>query len=156
MLSSDDYYDFRHAVRDILKKCFVGVDLDSIPDNASLASKGYTALTKDKVYHFTDEATHYKVQLIGICQNLPVYPPINNNFCGTIAYGDLLPDDMSTERELLKACEVADEFFMLLELNDMGIAYEAFKNKYGFKLFLVDSRLSDKIKPNRSAYVQDE
>ena len=155
MLSRDDYFDFQFGIQDILDECFIGVDLDSIPDNAHFLCRGYTDLTKNKAYHFTDEATHYKKQLIGICQNLPIYPPINKNFCGTIAYGDLLPDDMSSQGELLDACEIADEFFALLELNDMGIAYEAFKNKYGFKLFLVDPRLSDQIKPNRSAFVEE-
>ena len=43
MLSSDDYVDFcfgtddYKGLYDILDECFVGVDLDKIPDNASLA-----------------------------------------------------------------------------------------------------------------------
>lgn len=156
MLSNVDYIDFQDAVEEILDECLLGVDLDDIPETACYKSKGYTNLTKDKGYYFTEKAPHCKEQLIAICKTLPVYPSVNPNFCGTIAYADLLPHCMTTQRELLKACELTDEFFALLEYNQIGIAYETFKNKYGFQLLLVDPRLEDVIKPNRSAFVQED
>jgi len=156
MLSRQDYLDFKRGFRGLLKDCFLGVDLDEIPEEATLRHRGYTKLTKDKGYYFTDSALKYKNQLIDVCQNLPIYPPVSPNSCGTIAYADLLPDDMSSQRELMKACEIVDEFFALLELNDMGVVSETFKNKYGFQLLLVDPRLQDKLKPNRSAFVQED
>ena len=155
MLSSDDYYDFQDAVEEILDGCFLGVDLDEIPEEATLRHRGYIKLTNDKGYYFTDKALRCKEQLISICQTLPIYPAVSPNSCGTIAYADLLPDDMTSKGELTDACELADEFFALLELNDMGIVSETFKNKYGFQLLLVDPRQKDKIKPNRSAFVQE-
>ena len=156
MLSGDDYFDFQDSVEELLDGCFLGVDLDEIPEEATLRHSGYTNLTKDKGYDFTDKALQCKEQLIGICQTLPIYPAVSPNSCGTIAYADLLPNYMTTQRGLIKACELADEFFALLELNDMGVVSEIFKNKYGFKLLLVDPRLKDKIKPNRSAFVQED
>lgn len=154
MLSRSDYFDFQVAVEEILAECFCGVDIDQIPDEASLATHGYCNATKDKVYHFTDDSTHLKDKVIRVCQGLPIYPPLNENFCGTIAYKDLYPDDFSTIEEVADASELADKFFALLELNDMGIAHEVVKNKYGFQLFLIDPRLRDVIKQNRSSFGQ--
>lgn len=156
MLSSDDYYDFSDSVQEILDSCFLGVNIDDIPEEAALRHRGYTKLTKDKGYYFTDKALQCKEQLIGICQTLPIYPAVSSNSCGTIAYAALLPDDMTSKMELEDACELADEFFVLLELNDIGVVSETFKNKYGIQLLLVDPRLKDKIKPNRSAFVQED
>lgn len=156
MLSRSDYIAFQRPVRGILKECFCGVDLDSLPDEAYYGGYGYTNLTKDKEYYYTDNATNFKDELIRVCQGLPIYPSISKKFCGTIAFSDLLPDDMSTQRELLKACELVDEFFALLEINKLGGLDKSFISKYGFNMFSIDPDYKDVIKPNRSAYVQEK
>ena len=138
MLSSDDYFDFECAVEDILDECFIGVNPANIPENATLATDGYTKLTEDKTYFFTEDVKKYKEQLISICNSLPLYPPVHQDSCATIAYADLLPNNISTKHYLIKFCELADEFFALLEMNSMGVTDELFLSKYGFKLFGID------------------
>ena len=156
MLSRSDYIAFKRAVRDILKECLRGVNPETKPQNASMVGDGFTKLTKDNRYYFSEEAKDCEEQLIEIINRLPVYPTLHLYSCATIAYADLLPDDMSTKRELLKACELADEFFSLLEINKLGIVDKSFISKYGFKMFAIDSDYKDVIKPNRSAFVQED
>lgn len=156
MLSRKDYMKFEFALEDITDECLVGINLDAYSEDAKLRTTGYTNLTKEKKYYFSKNANQYKEQLIDICQNLPIYPSVNEKFCGTIAYGDLLPDNLATKTQLEGCCELADEFFALLEFNHIGVVQEFFKNKYGFQLLLIDPRLKDKIKPNRPAFVQED
>ena len=155
MLSREDYLIFKRGIRPVLKNCLVSVNPETKPTNASMLVDGFTKLTSNNKYYFAEEAKHQREQLIEICNSLPLYPALHQYSCATIAYADLLPDDMSTQRELNKACELADEFFALLEINMMGVVDKSFISKYGFNMFSIDLDLKDKIKPNRSAYVQE-
>ena len=156
MLSSDDYFDFSDSVQEIMDECYLGTDSSKIVGKAGYAQEGYTTLTKGKKYYFSNKATEYQEQLIKICNTLPVYPPVHAVSCGVIAYANLLPDDMTSKMELMDACELADVFFALLELNDIGFHDDVVENKYGFQLFSIDKRLKNTIRQNRSAYVQED
>ena len=63
---------------------------------------------------------------------------------------------MTTKRELLKSCNLADAFFALLEINEIGVADDAFKSKYGFQISIINGQYQDRLKPNRSAFVSEE
>ena len=156
MLSSDDYFDFECAVEEILDKCFIGVNMDPKTAGISRVLDGYTTLTRENRYCFTEGWAQYKEQLVSICEALPRYPAVHEDSCSTIAYADLLPDDMTTKRELLKSCNLADAFFALLELNQIGVADDAFASKYGFQIAIVNKKYQDRLKPNRSAFVSEE
>ena len=166
---NQDYYE--HDIRSNTK--MFGVTLNTMRDvvrdeslrltakasgkeQAAHARYGYTYMTDEFIYIFSSRALTYKDELIKICGNLPVHPPLRSASCGAIAYADLLPDDMTTQRELLDACELADAFIALLELNGIGVCENIFKNKHGFQVFSVDKSYQDRIKQNRSAFVQDE
>ena len=156
MLSSDDYFDFECAVEEILEECFVGTNPDPKPSKSSLIVDGYTKLTSGNKYFFTGDLSKYREQLVSICEALPRYPAVIPESCSTISYADLLPDDMTTKRELLKSCNLADAFFALLEINEIGVADDAFKSKYGFQISIINGQYQDRLKPNRSAFASEE
>ena len=156
MLSNREYVEFQDAFQEILDECYLGTDSSKVIEKIEYANRGYTSLTSDTKYLFTEKAKDFEQQLIDICNKLPVHPPAHIASCGAIAYADLLPDDMTSKEELMDACELADAFFILLELNRMGLHDNLFKSKYGFQLFSIDLRLHGKIKPNTSAYVPED
>ena len=156
MLSRKDYLDFNRQFRPLFKSCYLGTDSSKIVGKAGYAQEGYTTLTNNTKYYLSEKASDCQEQLIQICNMLPVHPPVHAESCGVIAYADLLPDDMASQRELLRACEIADVFFALLELNDIGFHDDVVKSKYGFQLFSIDTRLKGRIKQNTSAYVQED
>ena len=156
MLSNRDYIEFEEAVEEILDKCFIGVNMDPKTADISRAVDGYTTLTRENRYCFTEDWAQYKEQLVSICEALPRYPAVHEDSCSTIAYADLIPNNITTKNRLLDTCELADVFFALLELNHIGVADDAFASKYGFQVAIVNKKYQDRLKPNRSAFVSEE
>ena len=157
MLPRDAYFDFQFAVQDIMDECYLGTDFSKTNGKCKYTAEGFTTLTKDIEYYFTEEAyDNYQEQLIEICNMLPVHPPVHAASCGVIAYADLLPDDITSKMELMDACELADVFFNLLQMNGIGFHDDVVKSKYGFQLFSIIITLKDRIKQNTSAFVQED